>query len=258
MFDFYFVLTLLICLVNFSGLVLFRTNPEVLRRLPLRELRQRLSRAGVGWLGFEERLHLAGNREAVCYAGMEMLMTRGIVPPGWRSVNQATVAGDSGAAYFLAMLRYRLNPADHEALALLHGISGGPSLRDGRWYLVRRDLHTIAYRLWLPDRDVDPSGLLVEDPHVCTWAQCRHWGDARSCIIWYCSAECRIRREFDLWTLYFNGPVSYAFSRMWDAPQHCRSVETSKWWCLVQVVYILCVCVCLIIYDVVVMCRISS
>lgn len=122
-------------------------------------------------------MHLAGNREAVCYAGMEMLMTRGIAPPGWRSVNQATVAGDSGAAYFLAMLRYRLNPADHEALALLLGISGGPSLRDGRWenhgpslqrYLVRRDLHTIAY--------VDPSGLLVEDPHVCTWAQCRRWG----------------------------------------------------------------------------------
>jgi len=85
MFDFYFVLTLLICLVNFSGLVLFCTNPEVLRRLPLRELRQRLSRPGVGWLGFEERLHLAGNREAVCYAGMEMLMTRGIAPAGWHS-----------------------------------------------------------------------------------------------------------------------------------------------------------------------------
>ena len=113
------------------------------------------------------------------------------------------------------MLRYRLNPADHEALALLHGISGGPSLRDGRWenhgpslqrYLVRRDLHTIAY--------VDPSGLLVEDPHVCTWAQCRRWGDARSCMIRYCSAECRIHHEFNLWTRYFKGPVSYAFSRM--------------------------------------------
>lgn len=85
MFDFYFVLTLLICLLIFSNLVLFRTNPEVLHRLPLRELRQRLSWPGVGWLGFEERLHLAGNREAVCYAGMEMLMTRGIAPQGWCS-----------------------------------------------------------------------------------------------------------------------------------------------------------------------------
>jgi len=52
---------------------------------------------------------------------------------GLALVNQATVAGDSGATYFLAMLRYHLNPADHEALALLHGISGGPLLRDGRW-----------------------------------------------------------------------------------------------------------------------------
>lgn len=75
---------------------------------------------------------------------------------GLALVNQAAVARDSGTAYFLAMLQYRLNPADHEALALLHGISGGPSLSDGRWenhglslqrYLVRQDLHTIAYRL---------------------------------------------------------------------------------------------------------------
>ena len=37
-------------------------SPEVLRRLPLWELRQRLSQPEVGWLGFEERLRLAGNR----------------------------------------------------------------------------------------------------------------------------------------------------------------------------------------------------
>ena len=154
---------------------------------------------------------------------MEMLMTRRDHAAGLALVNQATVAGDSGAASFLAMMQYHSNPADHKALALLQGISDGPSLGDGRWenhglpplcYSVRRDLDIIAYWLWLPDRDVDPSGLLVEDPHVCTWAQCRHWGDARSCIIRYCSAECCIRHEFDLWTMYFNGPVSYAFSRM--------------------------------------------
>jgi len=40
-------------------------SPEVLRRLPLRELRQLLSRPRVGRLGFEERLRLAGNREAI-------------------------------------------------------------------------------------------------------------------------------------------------------------------------------------------------
>jgi len=154
---------------------------------------------------------------------MEMLMMWWDRAAGLVLVNQAAVAGDSGAAYFLAMLRYHSNPVDHEALALFHGISGGPSLRDGRWenrrlpvqrYWVRRDLHTIDYWCWLPNLDVDPSGLLVEDPHVCTWAQCRCWGDARSCIIQYCSAECRIRHEFDLWTRYFNGPVSYTISRM--------------------------------------------
>jgi hypothetical protein len=34
---------------------------------------------------------------------------------------------DSGAKYFLAMLKYRCNPADPEAMALLHEISDGPS-----------------------------------------------------------------------------------------------------------------------------------
>jgi len=128
-------------------------SPEVLRRLPLRELRQRLSRPRVRRLGFVECLHLVGNREAVCYTGMEMLMTRRDHAAGLVLVNQATVVGDFGAAYFLATLQYHSNPADHEALALLHGISGGPSLRDSRWenrrlsvqrYWVRRDLHTIA------------------------------------------------------------------------------------------------------------------
>jgi hypothetical protein len=128
-------------------------SPEVLRHLPLRELRQCLSRPRVGRLGFEERLHLAGNREGVCYTGMEMLMTWRDHAAGLVLVNQATVAGDFGAAYFLAMLQYHSNPADHEELALLHGISGSPSLHDGRWenrrlsvqrYWVRRDLHTIV------------------------------------------------------------------------------------------------------------------
>ena len=127
--------------------------PEVLRRLPLQELRPRLGRPGAGWLRFEDRLRLAGNCEAVCYAGMEMLMTRRDHAAGLALVNQATVAGDSGAAFFLAMMQYHSNPADHEVLALLHGISDGPSLGDGRWenrrlsvqrYWVRRDLHTIA------------------------------------------------------------------------------------------------------------------
>ena len=78
------------------------------------------------------------------------------------------------------MLRYRQNPADSEGLVVLHTISGGPSQVDGRWenrglpplhYSVLRDLEVIAYRLWLPDRDVDTPGLLVDNTHVCTWAE---------------------------------------------------------------------------------------
>jgi hypothetical protein len=49
-------------------------------------------------------------------------------------------AEDVGAKYFLAMLKYRCNPADPEAMALLQEISGGPSPPDGRWknHNVRR------------------------------------------------------------------------------------------------------------------------
>jgi hypothetical protein len=39
---------------------------------------------------------------------------------------------DSGVKYFLAMLKYRCNPADPEAMALLPEISGGPSPPGGR------------------------------------------------------------------------------------------------------------------------------
>jgi hypothetical protein len=41
------------------------------------------------------------------------------------------VAEDSGAKYFFAMLKYRCNPTDPEAMALLQKISGGPSPLDG-------------------------------------------------------------------------------------------------------------------------------
>ena len=46
---------------------------------------------------------------------------------GQALVNQAVVAGDSCVAYFLAMLRYRRNLADSDALVVLHTISSGPS-----------------------------------------------------------------------------------------------------------------------------------
>ena len=151
-------------------------------------------------------MHLKSNREAICIARMEMLMMLRDPAGGLALVNQAAVVGDSGVAYFLVMLWYRWNPTDPEVLVLLHKISSDPSQIYGRWenhslpplrYSVRRDLDVIAYWLWLSDHDVDPPGLLVEDTHVCTWAECRRWWDA-SCFIQYCSAGCRIRHEYDL------------------------------------------------------------
>ena len=96
---------------------------------------------------------LAGNREAICIAGMQMMMERQDLAGGQALVNQAVVAGDSCAAYFLAMLRYCRNSADSEELVVLHTISGGPSQVDGRWenrdlpplrHSVQQDLEVIA------------------------------------------------------------------------------------------------------------------
>jgi len=120
------------------------------------------------------------------------------------------------------MLRYRQNPADSEGLVVLHTISGGPSQVDGRWenrglpalrHSVHRDLEVIASWLWLPVRDFDPPGLLVDNTHVCTWEECRRYGDGTS-IIRYCSTGCRIRHEYDLWMRCMNRLVEYAVSRM--------------------------------------------
>jgi hypothetical protein len=79
------------------------------------------------------------------------------------------VAEDSGAKYFLAMLKYRCNPTDPEAMALLQEISSGPSPSDDWWknhnlwqlrYLVKQDLHNIAWWYWLDDGDNDYIPLL--------------------------------------------------------------------------------------------------
>ena len=52
-------------------------SPEVLRRLQLRGIRQYVRRwPDVSWSRFEDRLRLAGNREAICIAGMQMMMER--------------------------------------------------------------------------------------------------------------------------------------------------------------------------------------
>jgi hypothetical protein len=85
-------------------------------------------------------------------------------------IGDAATAKDSGAKYFLAMLKYRCNPADPEAMALLQEISGGLSPPDGRWknhnlrllhYFVKQDLDNIAWLYWLDDGDNDDDILLL-------------------------------------------------------------------------------------------------
>jgi hypothetical protein len=111
-------------------------------------------------------------------------------------------------------------------MALLQKMSGGPSPPDGLWknpnlwwlrYLVKQDLHNIAWWYWLNDSDDDNILLLpIQNPHICIWEKgCRRYGPDTKEIMHYCSAECRIRHEFDLWTRSFGRPaVEYAVSRM--------------------------------------------
>jgi hypothetical protein len=103
---------------------------------------------------FERRFREANHPEALCFEAMVRLMRRRNPDKGLKLVGDATAAEDSGAKYFLAMLKYRCNPADPEAMALLQEISGGSSPPDDRWknhnlwrlhYLVKQDLDNIAW-----------------------------------------------------------------------------------------------------------------
>jgi hypothetical protein len=66
---------------------------------------------------FERRFCEANHPEALCFEGMVRLMRRW--NKGLKLIGDAAAAEDSGAKYFLAMLKYRCNPADPEAMALL-------------------------------------------------------------------------------------------------------------------------------------------
>jgi hypothetical protein len=88
----------------------------------------------------------------LCFEGIERLMRRRNPDKGLKFIEDAT-AEDSGAKYFLAMLKYRCNTANPEAMALLQEISGGLSPPDGWWknpnlrrlrYLVKQELDNIA------------------------------------------------------------------------------------------------------------------
>jgi hypothetical protein len=83
-------------------------------------------------------------------------------------------------------------------------------------YLVKQDIDNIASWYWLDDGDDDNIPLLpVQNPHICIWAAgCRRYGPDTKEIIHYCSAVCRIRHEFDLWTRSIRPAMEYAVSRL--------------------------------------------
>jgi hypothetical protein len=74
----------------------------------------------------------------------------------------------------------------------------------------------MAWWYWLDDGDDDDIPLLrVQNPHICIWeVGCRCYEPDTKEIIHYCSADCRIRHEFDLWTRSFRPTVEYAVNKM--------------------------------------------
>jgi hypothetical protein len=117
---------------------------------------------------------------------MERLMRRGNPDKGLKLIRDVA-AEDSGAKYFLAMLKYCCNSADPEDMTLLQEISGSPWPPDGRWknqnlrqmrYLVKHDLDNIVWWYWLDDGDDDDILFLsVQNPHTCIWVVgCRRYG----------------------------------------------------------------------------------
>jgi hypothetical protein len=99
-------------------------SDKVLLHVSLRDLRESCKNQYVR-LCFEWRFREAKHLEALCFEGMERLMRRRDPDKGLKLIGDAA-AKDSNAKYFSAMLKYRCNPPDPEAMALLQEISGGP------------------------------------------------------------------------------------------------------------------------------------
>jgi hypothetical protein len=138
-------------------------SDEVLLHVLLHDLREACKNRDVRSC-FERCFRNANQPEAFFFEGMVRLMRRGNPDKGLKLIIDAAAAEDSGAKYFLAMLKYRCNPTDREAMALLQEISSGPSPPDVRWknhnlrrlhYLVKQDLENIAWWYWLDDGDDD-------------------------------------------------------------------------------------------------------
>jgi hypothetical protein len=107
-------------------------SDEVLLHVSLRDLGEACKNHYVRSC-FEWCFREAEHPEALCFEGMVRLMRRRNPDKGLKVIRDAAAAKDSGAKYILAMLKYRCNPVDLEAMALLKEISGGPSPLDGRW-----------------------------------------------------------------------------------------------------------------------------
>jgi hypothetical protein len=103
-------------------------SDEVLLHVSLRDLRD-VCRNRYVRSCFEQCFRETNHSEALCFEGMERLMRRRNPDKGLKLIGDAA-SEDSNAKYFLAMLKYRCNPADPEAMALLQEISGGPSPPD--------------------------------------------------------------------------------------------------------------------------------
>jgi hypothetical protein len=107
-------------------------SDEVLLHVSLRDLREACKNRYVRSC-FERHFREANHPEALCSEGMVRLMRQWNPDKGLKLIEYAAAAEDSGAKYFLAMLKYCCNPTDPEAMALLQEISGGPSPPDGWW-----------------------------------------------------------------------------------------------------------------------------
>jgi hypothetical protein len=125
------------CICNFD---------EVLLHMSLRDLRDACKNCYVRSC-FERCFYEANHPETLCFEGMERLMRQRNPDKGLKLIGDA--ASEDSSAKYLAMLKYRCNPADPEAKALLQEISGDPSPPDGRWknpnlrrlrYLIKQDL----------------------------------------------------------------------------------------------------------------------
>jgi hypothetical protein len=74
---------------------------------------------------FEQCFHEANDPEALFFEGMERLMRQQKPDKGLKLIRD-DASKDSSVKYFLAMMKCRCNPMDHEAMALLQEISGNP------------------------------------------------------------------------------------------------------------------------------------